>query len=152
MSERSEGDRAQSRRAPDARIGNPGEDGSSERDYALAFLRMVERLFLVIIVMLTLVGAAIEVASTYGARSIDLADILLMFLYLEVIGMVAVYYADRHSVFVYPIFIAITALTRLVILQGKDMRPENILFESLSILLLAAAAVVIARVPTPRSA
>lgn len=152
MSERSEDDPGQLGRTLDAPPPPQGEDGSSERDHALAFLRMVERLFLMIIVLLTLVGAAIEVASTYRMRSIDLADILLMFLYLEVIGMVAVYYADRNSVFVYPIFIAITALTRLVILQGKDMRPENILFESLSILLLAAAAVVIARVHPPKTA
>ena len=76
---------------PGSRTGEPGgtldpplwqqgEDGSSERDHALAFLRMVERLFLTIIVLLTLVGAAIEVASTYRVRSIDLADILLPFL------------------------------------------------------------------------
>ncbi|MEE4383346.1 MAG: phosphate-starvation-inducible PsiE family protein [Pseudomonadales bacterium] len=152
MSERSEDDPVDSGRAPDAPQRDPGQDGRSERDHALGFLHLVERLFLAIIVMLTLAGAAIEVASTYRGRSVDLADILLMFLYLEVIGMVAVYYADRRSVFVYPIFIAITALTRLVILQGKDMRPENILFESLSILLLAAAAVVIARVHPPRTA
>ena len=77
--------------------------------------------------------------------AIELADILLMFLYLEIIGMVSVYYANPRSAFVYPIYIAITALTRLIILQGKDITPENILFESIAILLLALAAVVIVR-------
>jgi protein PsiE len=71
------------------------------------------------------------------------ADILLMFLYLEVIGMVSVYYARRNSVFVYPIFIAITAVGRLVVLQGKEMEPVNILIEAAAILLLSISALVI---------
>jgi protein PsiE len=66
-----------------------------------------------------------------------------MFLYLEVIGMVAVYYAKRSSVFVYPIFIAITAVGRLVVLQGKEMAPANILIEAAAILLLSLSALVI---------
>jgi protein PsiE len=68
-----------------------------------------------------------------------------MFLYLEVIAMVAIFYSDRRSVFVYPIFIAITAIARLIILQGKDMAPENILYEAIAILVLAIAAVIIIR-------
>jgi len=60
--------------------------------------------------------------------------------------MVAVFYSNRSSVFVYPIFIAITALARLIILQGKDMAPENILFEAVAILILAIAAIVLVRI------
>lgn len=52
-----------------------------------------------------------------------MADILLRFLYLEVIGMVLVYASRRDSVFLSPIFIAITAMGRLVILQGTEMAP-----------------------------
>ncbi|OZB10040.1 MAG: phosphate-starvation-inducible E, partial [Marinobacter sp. 34-60-7] len=81
----------------------------------------------------------------WAAQAISLADILLMFLYLEVIGMVAVYYTDKRSASVFPIYIAITALARLIILQGKDMAPENILFEAIAILILAGAAYVITR-------
>jgi protein PsiE len=51
--------------------------------------------------------------------------------------------------FIYPIFIAITALARLIVLQGKDMAPENIAFEAGAILLLAIAAVVIVRAGKP---
>mgnify|MGYP001057604192 CR=1 FL=1 len=40
---------------------------------------------------------------------------------------------------------AMTALARLIVLQGKDMAPENILFEAGAILLLSFAAVIIAR-------
>jgi protein PsiE len=70
----------------------------------------------------------------------------LMFLYTEVIGMIAVFYTGKGSFFVYPIFIAITALARLIVLQGKDMAPEKVVFESAAILLLAFAALVIGRV------
>ncbi len=119
----------------------------SEMTVALAIFQMLERLLLVIVVLMTLGAVAYEIHTIYLAQTISLADILLMFLYLEVIGMVAVFYSDRRSAFVYPIFIAITALARLIILQGKDMAPENILFEAAAILILAIAAIIIIRLP-----
>jgi protein PsiE len=93
--------------------------------------------------VMTLGAVAFEIHAIYIAQTISLADILLMFLYLEVVGMVAVFYSDQRSAFVYPIFIAITALARLIVLQGKDMAPENILYEAIAILLLATAAVIL---------
>ncbi|MBW7472053.1 phosphate-starvation-inducible PsiE family protein [Marinobacter sp. F4218] len=118
---------------------------TSEKNVALSIFQMIERLLLIIVVVMTLGGVAFELHSLYVARSINLADILLMFLYLEVIGMVAVFYSDRRSASVFPIFIAITALARLIILQGKDMAPENILFEAIAILILSIAAFVMTR-------
>lgn len=105
----------------------------------------IERVLLVLIAVMTLGAAAIEVNRVIVAQSINLADILLMFLYTEVIGMIAVFYGGKESPFVYPIFIAITALARLIVLQGKEMAPENIVFEAGAILLLSFAALVIAR-------
>ena len=118
---------------------------SSEKKLALSLFQIIERILLFLVVLMTLGGVAFELNSLYAAQSINLADILLMFLYLEVIGMVAVFYSDRQSASVFPIFIAITALARLIILQGKDMAPENILFEAIAILILAIAAVVLTR-------
>ncbi len=94
---------------------------------------------------MTLGAAAGEVWAVYRVREINLADILLMFLYTEVLGMVAVFWTSRASPFAYPIFIAITALARLIVLQGKAMAPEHIVFEASAILLLALAAMVILR-------
>ncbi len=116
-----------------------------EEAYAIGGFRLIERSLLIIVALMTLTAAGLELAQLIDKRAVDLADILLMFLYTEVIGMVAVYYTGRGSPFVYPIFIAITALARLIVLQGKDMAPENILFEAAAILLLAVAAVVIVR-------
>ncbi len=120
--------------------------GHTEKKVALSFLHLIERMLMLVVVLMTVGGAITEILVVYRAQTIHLADILLMFLYAEVIGMVAVFYADRKAVFVYPIFIAITALARLVILQGKDMAPENILYEAFAILLLTIAAVVIVRI------
>jgi protein PsiE len=111
----------------------------------LTSFRGVERILLVVIALMTLGAAGIEINRVIVAQSINLADILLMFLYTEVIGMIAVFYGGRDSAFVYPIFIAITALARLIVLQGKAMAPENIVFEASAILLLAVAAWIIAR-------
>jgi protein PsiE len=86
-----------------------------------------------------------ELQTIYLNRTITLADILLMFLYTEVIGMVAVFYTSRSIVVIYPIFIAITALARLIVLQGKDMDPLNIVFEAAAILVLAIAVMILGR-------
>jgi protein PsiE len=107
--------------------------------------RWVERILLVVTMLMTLVAAGAEVWSVYADREIELADLLLMFLYTEVIGMIAVFYTGKGAFFVFPIFIAITAIARLIVLQGKDMAPENVLYDAGAILLLAAAALVIGR-------
>lgn len=117
------------------------------RTLTLAGFTLIEHGLLIIIALLTLGAVAREVNSVIMLQAVSLADILLMFLYTEVISMIAVFYNGRGSVapFVYPIFIAITALARLIVLQGKNMKPENILFEAGSILLLSVAVVIILR-------
>jgi len=114
-------------------------------DRALKGFSVVERVFLIVIALMTLGAAGVEIATVVANRSISLADILLMFLYLEVIGMIAAFYGGAGSPFVYPIFIAMTALARLIVLQGKDMDPKNIVFEAGAILLLAIAAAIVLR-------
>jgi protein PsiE len=116
-----------------------------EEAVVIGGFRLIERALLIVVALMTLGAAGLEIWAIFQNRTIDLADILLMFLYTEVIGMVAVFYTGRGSPFVYPIFIAITALARLIVLQGKDMAPENILFEAAAILLLALAAVIVVR-------
>lgn len=114
-------------------------------EFGIKSFKLIERLLLAVIALMTLAAAGIELATVVVNGTVALADILLMFLYLEVVGMIAVFYAGRGSPFIYPIFIAITALARLIVLQGKDMAPENIVFEAGAILLLAIAAVVVSR-------
>lgn len=117
--------------------------GNGEGSNTLALLRASERLLLVVVAGLTVLAATTElIAIAYDGR-ISLADLLLMFLYTEVVGMVAVYYSSRQTPVVYPIFIAMTAVARLLVLQSKDMSPEKILYEAGAIVLLAIAAAVL---------
>lgn len=121
-----------------------GLDDKSAKTALIGF-RFIERALLIVAAAMTIGATGIEIVGVYRAQTITLADILLIFLYTEVMGMIAVFYTGRGSPFVYPIFIAVTALARLIVLQGKDMAPENILFEAAAILLLAIAAVIIIR-------
>ena len=74
-------------------------------------------------------------------QTIEIADILLLFLYTEVISMVGVFYRSQVIPVLYPIFISITALSRLIVLQSKEMAPETILYEASAILVLSLAAI-----------
>ena len=118
----------------------------TERSVVGAGFHLVERILLILVAAMTLGGVVNELSNIWAAQAIELADILLMFIYTEVIGMVAVFYTGQSATFVFPIFIAITASARLIILQGKEMAPENIVFGSSAILLLTIAAVIIVRV------
>ncbi len=108
-------------------------------------LKYLERGMLLLVVLMTLAAAVEEVRVVIDVGRVALGDVLLMFLYTEIIAMVAVFYTGRGQPFVFPIFIAITALARLIVLQGKEMDPMSIVFEAVAILLLAIAAVVLLR-------
>ena len=77
------------------------------------------------------------------AQYVELADLLLLFIYVAVIGMVRVYMISNRVRMTYPLFIAITALSRLIILQGKDSNPELLLYEAGAIVLVALAVVIL---------
>jgi protein PsiE len=117
--------------------------GDGESSTTLALLRGGERALLVVVAGLTLLAAGAELLDIVHDGTVSLADLLLMFLYTEVVGMVAVYYASRQTPVVYPIFIAMTAVARLLVLQSKEMSPEKILFEAGAIVLLAIAAAIL---------
>lgn len=127
----------------------PDAAGMSHMEEAIAEkgFRVVEKLLLILTALLTIVAAGMEIMAVYRSGTVELADILLMFLYTEVIAMVAVFYTGKGSPFIYPIFIAITAIARLIVLQGKDMNPVNILYEAGAVVLLAGAAMFILRIP-----
>lgn len=128
----------------------PDEQTTTEKaisSVAVTSFNLLEHGLLIIIALLTIGAVVREIASVAATLTVTLADILQMFLYTEVISMIGVFYTGRGSAspFVYPIFIAITALARLIVLQGKDMKPENIVFEASAILLLSVAILIILR-------
>ena len=97
---------------------------------------------LIIILISTVVAVFLEIYNMYQLKTVTLADLLLMFLYLEVMAMVRVFWEQQSISITLPLLIAITALSRFIILQGKEMNPSALVYESTDILLIAIAIVV----------
>ena len=97
---------------------------------------------LIIILISTVVAVFLEIYNMYQLKTVTLADLLLMFLYLEVMAMVRVFWEQQSISITLPLLIAITALSRFIILQGKEMNPSALVYESTAILLIAIAIVV----------
>jgi protein PsiE len=109
-------------------------------------LEVTEKLFLVLIAAFTVGAMVQEVAALIGHRRVELKDLLLMFIYAEVLGMLGAFYASQRIPITIPLFIAITALARLIILQGKEADPTILLYESGAILLIALACWIVGHV------
>jgi protein PsiE len=103
----------------------------------------VEKTILVLIAFFTIYAVGAEMYQVISTGNVKLTDLLLMFIYAEVLGMVAGFYKYRKIPITIPIFIAITALCRLIILQGKGIDTIDLIYESGAILLLALSALVI---------
>ena len=97
---------------------------------------------LIIILLSTIVAVFLEIYNMYQLKTVTLADLLLMFLYLEVMAMVRVFWEQQSISITLPLLIAITALSRFIILQGKEMDPSGLIYEASAILLIAIAIVV----------
>ena len=106
-------------------------------------ITIAEKTLLVIIAFLTAYAVLVEIVVILTERTVKLTDLLLLFIYAEVLGMVAAFYKYRKIPITVPIFIAITALCRLIILQGKGINTVDLLYESGAVLLLAISALVI---------
>ncbi len=113
------------------------------------FVGGVEKVFLVLIAGFTVVAMGQEIVLLFEHRKVELKDLLLMFIYAEVRGMLAAFYSGQRNLITLPLFIAMTALSRLIILQGKEADPLVLLYESGAILLIAAACWVVSRMPPP---
>merc|ERR1711937_314623 len=96
-----------------------------------------------IILVSTVIAVGIEIKAMFLNQSVTLADLLLMFLYLEVMAMVRVFWDQQSISITLPLLIAITALSRFIILQGKEMDPSGLVYEAVAIVLIASAIVIL---------
>ena len=103
--------------------------------------KTLQLILLGVILVSTVIAVGIEIRTMFLNQSVTLADLLLMFLYLEVMAMVRVFWEQQSISISLPLLIAITALSRFIILQGKSMDPSALLYEAGAILLIAAAIV-----------
>ena len=96
-----------------------------------------------IILVSTIIAVVLEIKLMFINTSVTLADLLLMFLYLEVLAMVRVFWDQQSISITLPLLIAITALSRFIILQGKEMDPTALVYEAVAIVLIAGAIVIL---------
>ena len=106
-------------------------------------IKGTEKTLLAIIAILTVVATGEEVVKIYDEKSVQLADLLLLFIYTEVLGMIGIFFVSNRIPITLPIFIAMTAISRLIILQGKEMDMSFLLYEAGAILVLAIAVLVV---------
>ena len=106
-------------------------------------IRNIQLTAVLFVLVSTIIAFFLEVKEMYDNRNIELADLLLMFIYIEVIGLVKSYWETRSVRITYPLVIAITALARFIILQDKESDPSNLIYIPIAILIVAIATVVI---------
>ena len=103
----------------------------------------LQLILMCIILISTVIAVGIEILNMFTNQLVTLADLLLMFLYLEVLAMVRVFWNQQSISITLPLLIAITALARFIILQGKEMDPTALVYEAIAILLISGAIVVL---------
>ena len=106
-------------------------------------LDIVELAGLLIIAFATTVAIWQEAATMIEARKVTLADLLLMFLYLEVLAMIGQYFRSGHIPVRYPLYIAMVALARYLILDIKELTELRVVATAAPITLLPLAVLAI---------
>ena len=107
------------------------------------YFELLEKIVLSVLIVCTIIAIGIEVQGMIAVYRVTLADILLLFIYIEIIGMIKEYWVSKMIRMSYPLFIAMTALARMIIMQRKDVDPSAYVYESVAILILAIAIVVL---------
>ncbi len=107
------------------------------------FIRLIQVASVLIILTGAVIGFISEINLMIEKMKVELADLLLLFIYVEVMGMIRVYLLNEEIRITYPLIIAITAISRLIILQKKDLDPSILIYESVAILIIAIAIIVL---------
>tara|TARA_B100000214_G_scaffold335208_1_gene278350 strand:- start:125 stop:511 length:387 start_codon:yes stop_codon:yes gene_type:complete len=108
-----------------------------------SYFELLEKIVLSILIICTIIAIGMEIQAMVLNFKVTLADILLLFIYIEIIGMIKEYWISKVIRMSYPLFIAMTALARMIIMQRKDVDPSAYVYESVAILIIAIAIVVL---------
>ena len=115
--------------------------GKMSKDIVATGIGHAEKALLLFIVFGTIWAAGMDVLKMFTTQGqMALADLFLLFIYAEILGMVGAFYKDHRIPVTLPLIIAMTALTRMIVLQTKGTDPLNIIWESTGILILAISA------------
>jgi protein PsiE len=111
--------------------------------HAQSLLGLIEYIGLTVITLATVIAGYLEVSHMVSVGTVTLADLLLMFLYLEILAMVGMYFESGKLPVRFPIYIAIVALARYLVLDMKNLDVWHMLGVAASILLLTLAVLVL---------
>jgi len=106
-------------------------------------LTWIQDIGLLIIAISTVVAVGIEIKVMIDAGTVTLADLLLLFIYLEVLAMVSIYLESGKLPVRIPLYIAIVALARYLVLDMKGMDSSKVIGISAAALILAVTVLVI---------
>ncbi|HEY6094349.1 MAG TPA: phosphate-starvation-inducible PsiE family protein [Gallionellaceae bacterium] len=112
---------------------------TSIRTINMWILSLVENIGLMVIAIATVIAMFSEVSAMVSAWHVTLADLLLLFLYMEVLAMVGLHYSSGKMPIRFPLYIAIVAMARYLILDIKEMDDWRMLAVAGAILLLTLA-------------
>ena len=118
---------------------------SKNKNLIQVLIGLAEQALLLTIAIATIGAAVIEIIRILSEMTVNLSDLFLLFIYAEVLGMVGVFYKENRIPVTLPLIIAITALTRMIVIQTKGLDSVNIIFEASGILLLAIAAYIMSK-------
>lgn len=113
------------------------------RRHGIRAVRLFEDIGLSLILVATIVAGGIEVNHMWQQRNVMLEDLLLMFIYVETMTMVKVYWESGKLPVRMPLYIAIVAVARYLIIDVKDMESLRTISVSASILVLAVAVLIV---------
>jgi protein PsiE len=113
------------------------------RDISHKVLTWLQDIGLLIIAVATLIAVGFEVSTMLDAKTVTLADLLLLFIYLEVLAMIAIYLDSGQLPVRIPLYIAIVALARYLILDMKNLDTWRMLGVSGAVLIIAITVLVI---------
>ena len=103
-----------------------------------------EKALLLFIVAGTIWAAGVDILGMFNSQGkMALADLFLLFIYAEILGMVGAFYKDHRIPITLPVIIAITALTRMLVITTKEGQAISIIYESVGILILAISAFIL---------
>ena len=108
-----------------------------------SYFELLEKIVLSVLIVCTIIAIVMEIQGMIAVYKVTLADILLLFIYIEIIGMIKEYWVSKMIRMSYPLFIAMTALARMIIMQRKDVDPSAYVYESVAILIFAISIVVL---------
>jgi protein PsiE len=113
------------------------------RRHGIRMVRLAEDVGLSLILLSTLVAGSIEVHHMWVQRNVMLEDLLLMFIYVETMTMVKVYWESGKLPVRMPLYIAIVAVARYLIIDIKDMESMRAVSVASAILLLAISVLLV---------